>query len=338
MKNLLQNIKVFQVIAILLTIVLVIGAFSGMYFLMMMLNSEKATNNIQIALPVLLVGSLVILLIALAAMVSAFSSLALTNRSLALGLPQGTVRALIAISLILIFMMTSTYLFNQLRSHEFHSSDGLSKEQLNTFLTKLAGSDTKVMSISEDVEGKMSVTTMTEVNINDKRADLALQILTTISTLLVAVSGFYFGSRGSSSSIVDENDLNRPLISTMKFEEDDPEKSLACAVIYGQHLAHPAMVRLVCQDGELIALHDKTLSNDTMIRCVFSDLDNLLRKPPQPPQPLGLSASLDDAENIKQTKPEVTKLWTVVVTSENSLEGTKKINLPLLPTLPTQEV
>lgn len=74
-----------------------------------------------------------------------YKTMGLSDLNYALGLPQGSVRAIIALSLILLFAITSNHLFNQ-------------------------------------------------IGVGAK-AEFAKQLLTTISTLVVAIVGFYFGTR-----------------------------------------------------------------------------------------------------------------------------------------------
>ncbi len=63
---------------------------------------QGASSKSEIALPILLITGLISLLVAIASIVAVFKTLNLANRDFALGLLQGTVRAMIALSLILI--------------------------------------------------------------------------------------------------------------------------------------------------------------------------------------------------------------------------------------------
>lgn len=95
------------------------------------------------------------MLVSLTLVALAFAALNLSDRSEALSLPTGSVRAVIALSLILIFAITSTFLYSQL------------------------------------AQGSTA---------NPESARFAEQILTTVSTLVVAVAGFYFGTRAVQSA------------------------------------------------------------------------------------------------------------------------------------------
>jgi hypothetical protein len=67
-----------------------------------------------VRLPLLVIAGLVSLIALLAVMAIAFKTVGLANQTQALGLPEGTVRAVIALSLILIFAVVTVYLFSDL--------------------------------------------------------------------------------------------------------------------------------------------------------------------------------------------------------------------------------
>jgi len=92
----------------------------------------------------------------------------------ALGLPVGSVRALIALSLIVIFAIIVVFMQSQLISTPLRWGNG-------TYVTDTYG----VVQYSQQPQALK---------------DLTLQTLTTISTLVVAVAGFYFGSKSIESA------------------------------------------------------------------------------------------------------------------------------------------
>lgn len=98
-------------------------------------------------LAILLLVGVIGLLMAIAVTTVFFHGLSLSDKTEALGLPRGSVRAIIALALILIFALMSIYLYSS-------------------------------------------------VNTTSQQAgqDLAKQLITTVSTLVVAVSAFYFGA------------------------------------------------------------------------------------------------------------------------------------------------
>jgi hypothetical protein len=105
-------------------------------------------------LAVLLLTGVIGLLTAITVATVFFHGLSLSDRAEPLGLPRGSVRAIIALSLILIFALVSIYLYSSLSAKNS------------------AGAD-----------------------------DLAKQLITTLSTLVVAVASFYFGASTSSAPL-----------------------------------------------------------------------------------------------------------------------------------------
>ena len=142
----------------------------------------------EIALTILLLASLVALLAALWTGVAIFGALNLANRDHSLGLPPGSVRAVIALSLILIFAITSVFLFRQLQAPPTSKLSGITQEQL----ADIPGEEIISSEPSEAGENLFDVERRLR---NDAAVDFAKQMLTTISTLVVAVSGFYFGTK-----------------------------------------------------------------------------------------------------------------------------------------------
>jgi hypothetical protein len=101
----------------------------------------------------LLIAGVGVFLVSLSAMTVVFWRLKLSDGRYALGLPDGSVRAVIALTLILMFAIMSIFLY------------------LNVANTK-----------------------------NTEANDLAKQLVTTLSTLVVALSSFYFGANTAANN------------------------------------------------------------------------------------------------------------------------------------------
>jgi hypothetical protein len=92
----------------LILVVFIVGAFgvAGVAWLL----SEHTDVGIEVILPILLVYGVVTLLVALASLVVILSRFGLTAPGTALGLPEGSVQAVIALVLVLIFAITAVFL------------------------------------------------------------------------------------------------------------------------------------------------------------------------------------------------------------------------------------
>ena len=156
-KNTLRYIYLTFLISVLAPIMIAVGISVGEYRLP------------EVTLPLLAISGVVALLGALATVSVALQTLGLADKTEALALPKGSVRALIALSLVIIYAITCTYLFRELQGD-------LVKQ------TTTLANGTKIE-------------TYQRVFVDKEVFNFASQILTTIGTLVVAVSSFYLGSR-----------------------------------------------------------------------------------------------------------------------------------------------
>jgi ABC-type multidrug transport system fused ATPase/permease subunit len=157
----------------------------------------------------------------------AFSAVRLSDRSQALGLPEGSVRAVIALSLIVIFVITVVFLFGNLGT-QLNQIQHLTLAQTNAIPGNLVANkrseeepkkkeaadlqkkadDLKAKGSSDAAKAQEEATAAANeadaakglytvdryVEPSRGSDDLAKQVITTISTLVVSISAFYFGS------------------------------------------------------------------------------------------------------------------------------------------------
>lgn len=102
----------------------------------------------------------------------------LSNRNESLGLPSGSVRAIIALSLILIFAIVSIFMFQY-----------LDNPQTTTTITDI------IFNNSTTGNSTFTNTTTTIKGTSEAMVDFSKQMLTTLSTLVVALAAFYFGTK-----------------------------------------------------------------------------------------------------------------------------------------------
>jgi hypothetical protein len=130
---------------------LIVGVFLAAFLLVgAALEFGRGQNSHDaIVVPLLLIAGVLILVDAVATLVVIFMRHGLANRDYALALPDGSIRAIIALALIVMFAVLAVYLY---------------------------------------------------ANANTANADLAKQLVTTLSTLIVALVSFYFGSSTTASA------------------------------------------------------------------------------------------------------------------------------------------
>lgn len=141
---------------------------------------------------VLLGSAVFISLISLVVLV--FARLGLYNRSAALGLPEGSVRALLALILLIIFIIFANVIFGQLTSNTMSQSvafSGLTEEQVRALGGPVENQRpvAPVAGEPQRWEGTYRVTAPSE-----DAANLGHQVVTGMLTLVAAISAFYFGS------------------------------------------------------------------------------------------------------------------------------------------------
>lgn len=154
----------------------------------------------------LVVGSVVLLVVLMA--VALLSNFVIGNRSIPgpLGMPEGSVSAVIALMLLLIFAITSIYLFSQLQGAENNGRDssGVTSAVLQGLpqdrILELRVENPAAPVADRTYTVKLSATNRVSV-------DFAQATSLTIGTLLTAVAGFYFGQRATQSGIKQAKDI-----------------------------------------------------------------------------------------------------------------------------------
>ena len=128
----------------------------------------------------------------------------------ALGMPEGSIRALIAMSLILIFAIIGIQVFAAGSAGTELVSTGLTQAQIDALRADgaIVVSQTLLTPVPAPPAAPLyDVTTRTVMT--QEAHDFGLQLMTTVSTLVVAVAGFYFGSRAVSQATTTVSDQLR---------------------------------------------------------------------------------------------------------------------------------
>jgi len=152
------------------------------------LTPLSMTSEIQMGL--MLVLAIGVLLILLYLMAAGFASWRPDVQNHALGLPPGSVRALIALFLIMIFTIMSVYLYRTVAGVAGSELEDLTLAQVREL-------GDQVMAIEQDSAGKFDVTLRVPVTAAGEQ--IALQLITLLGTLVTAVSAFYFGNAAATT-------------------------------------------------------------------------------------------------------------------------------------------
>ena len=131
----------------------------------------------------------------------------------ALGMPEGSIRALIAMSLILIFAIIGIQVFTAGSAGEPVVSAGVTQAQIDSL--RADGAQVIQQTLQTPLPSPPAAplyTITTRTAMSQESHDFGLQLMTTVSTLVVAVAGFYFGSRAvsqASTGVQDQLKLSR---------------------------------------------------------------------------------------------------------------------------------
>lgn len=147
-----------------------------------------------VGLPMLSVGAVIVLVILLCAMAVIFASFGLQDTSQALALPEGSIRAVIALMLIVLFAILSIYLYGSLATGQLTQLGSMSEEARAT-LVKTFG-ERNVVAVGN---GRNFDVWLRQTATQDG-VDFAKQLLVLVGTLVTSISSFYFGSKVASQS------------------------------------------------------------------------------------------------------------------------------------------
>jgi len=199
--------------AALLLLLLIVGLG---YFL----HSQAATpgGGAGFRLPLLAIAGVVSLLLALTLAALAFGAADLTDKNQALALPNGSIRAIIALSLIVFFAISAIHLYDSLSGGSCEVKEvKVDLEAAKAWQDKAAKADSAIEIINivpalpsgnppappaggnPQTPPAGPFTISYRFRMSPQAADFAKQLLTLLGTLVTSISSFYFGSRAVES-------------------------------------------------------------------------------------------------------------------------------------------
>jgi hypothetical protein len=211
-----------------------------------------------VRLPVLAISGVIALLLALAVVAGAFTLFNLSNAREALGLPEGSVRAVIALSLIVLFAILSVYLYTDLSRGGLRAATNLDTTQKDELLKSIPA--TQVVATIPDAPAQHF--TVVYRDGNGAGQDFARQILVMIGTLVTAVSSFYFGSKTSSPPT---DAATKPKPNLRSIVPDTAARGAFALDINGDGLDLVKEVKIVQGAHQIIA--SGVVSSASLIRC-----------------------------------------------------------------------
>jgi hypothetical protein len=177
-----------------LGLVALLGVFDAALLLgtALFLNNADWNNSVtspSLLLPLLLTVGVILLITSLAAYAIVLHGLQISGAGVhALGLPEGSVRAVLALALLLVFAIMSVFLFIQLQHPSGRLSTGLTAEQVGLFAPG------QVLFIDPEAGTSPQTFTVSVATANPAASQVAQQLVTVLATLVTAVAAFYFGA------------------------------------------------------------------------------------------------------------------------------------------------
>jgi len=208
-------------------------------------------------------------------------------RDIAIGLPDGSIRAVIALSLIVLFSTCSVYLFKGISDGKTNTIARLSDEDRNKFLRDHASLPDLQSAISKDDANKDIIAKDAAGNelknpdgslkylydvtysgsTNAASLDFAKQLLTLLGTLMTAITSFYLGAGTvtSATAVAQAAGTAKPTISAIDPSSFAISEGTLQLKILGANLNAINAVRIVRGDVTIIATN--VHSNATEVTC-----------------------------------------------------------------------
>lgn len=170
-------------------------AFVGLAALYLIVSSRQDQLASGLGTIVLLLAGLAVVTLLLYLGSLILRALDLANPNEAMGMPPGSIRAMIAVSLILLFAIVGFVVFRAASDRPSATSRSLSQAQID----KLRLDGSAIVSQSLVSAGASPGLELYDVEtvppLSADAHDFGLQLLSTTITLVVAVAGFYFGAQ-----------------------------------------------------------------------------------------------------------------------------------------------
>lgn len=254
-----KNIKWLWVIILIIVALLAVATVG---FVGKSLNAiPEGRFTPEISLTILLLAGVVLLIVILTIAVAIMAALGLSDSAFAFGMPEGTIRAVIALSLVLIFSIVSLFLYSQLRTPVHTVIDCLTQEQRDDIPSDILLFFGQSGNPNCPDTNRYYARILVQQN-EEASEDFAKQILTTVSTLVVAVAGFYFGSRAVSAARGAVAPV-APLLRSIEPHEGKQGEPIDKVVISGRNFASPQKVKLVRGSNEMTI--ENVMSSPTRI-------------------------------------------------------------------------
>ena len=233
--------------------------------------SFGGTNN----LAALAISGIVVLLGALLVFTTLMNVSGLSDKTQALGLPDGSVRAVIAIALVGLFAILAS---SVLQPSGRISTTGMQEADIATFrLLNPSAKDILIITTSKPDATTKTFSLSFTPSTTQPLDDFPKQMLTLLGTLMTALTAFYFGGRTAAGSADGNTSRAAPELAgienspTMLSGVGVPTSGPICLTLTGNNLNSIRGVRLATDAKPGLELEAvSVLSNASRVTCVFA--------------------------------------------------------------------
>ncbi|PWR25018.1 hypothetical protein DKG74_04420 [Zavarzinia aquatilis] len=156
-----------------------------------------------VGLPMLAIAAVALMLCLLGVMSVLYAAYNLQDKSQALALPEGSIRAVIALMLVVLFAILAIYLYGSISSGQFSALGEVASASVETLKARFP----EGYIVAVDVPGRSGFQNVwIKLGVTPEGNDFAKQVLVLVGTLVTSISSFYFGSRSGGEG------KNRPLL------------------------------------------------------------------------------------------------------------------------------
>src|SRR5450432_274064 len=202
----METSKIYKKYTIISAFLLIYGALIMSLVILLLGNSGKGFNIEKLESPAIVILAIVISVLTFTLSSAVFSAIGKGKNSSALGMPDGSIRALIALSLIALFFIMATQIYSKVSQNGVGKLEHISEDNLKEYSLKDIVSKKKVDSLKNPAYDAKAgdkpqyfyfYDISVKVATNSDAADMAKNIVASFITLISAISGFYFGSASS---------------------------------------------------------------------------------------------------------------------------------------------
>lgn len=221
----------------------------------------------EVEIAILTILGVLVLVAVLAAIAVYFQGIGLSDPKQALGLPEGSVRALLAIGLLLIVSIIVLFLYVDIGNDRGIQSITVPAKQQDTVIHSLPPGS--VLGTPNPVPNSNDVSIQYAETEPPAAIDIAKQLVTLFGTLLASVVAFYFGSSTAISAQAKQQPVGTPAIEAVTPQQITAGQDTA-VVIGGTSLDLVDSVYAISATGDKIKSSSEPRSNATSIGCTFN--------------------------------------------------------------------